>query len=106
MARKPSHRVSEEVAATPDEIKAAIEALIPADWTRLKSYAANRIRKLGSKADNRSADELLQIALELLLDDTRRWDRTKVDFMPFMIGAIRSISSNWARGYKPEETSP
>ena len=104
MARKPSHRVSEEVAATPDGIKAAIEALIPADWTRLKSCAANRIRKLGSKADNRSADELLQIALELLLDDTRRWDRTKVDFMPFMIGAIRSISSNWARGYKPEET--
>ena len=104
MARKPSRRASEEVAATPDEIKAAIEALIPADWARLKSYAANRIRKLGPKADNRRADELLQIALELLLDDTRRWDRTKVDFMPFMIGAIRSISSNWARGYKPEET--
>ena len=104
MTRNPSHRVSEEVAATHDEIKTAIEALIPADWARLKSYAAYRIRKLGPKADNRSADELLQIALELLLDDTRRWDRTKVDFMPFMIGAIRSISSNWARGYKPEET--
>ena len=104
MARKPSRRISEEVAATPDEISASIEALSLADWARLKIYSANRIQKLGSKADNRSADELLQIAFELLLDDTRRWDPTSVDFMPFMIGAIRSISSNWARGHKPEET--
>ena len=103
MTGKPTRRVSEEVAGTSDEIKAAIEALTPADWASLKSYTANRIRKLGPKADSRSADELLQIALELLLDDTRRWDPTKVDFRGFMIGAIRSISSNWARGYKPEK---
>ena len=104
MARKRSRRVSEEVAATPDEIKAEIEALNAADLARLKSYAGNRIQRLGHKADNRSADDLLQIAFKLLLDDTRRWDRRKVDFMPFMIGAIKSISSNWAKGYKPEET--
>ena len=104
MAKRPSRRVPEGVAATRDEIKAAIEALTPADWARLKRYAANRIRKLGPKADSRKWDDLLQIALQLLLDDTRRWDRTKVEFMPFMIWATRSISSNWARGYKPEET--
>ena len=104
MTEKPSRRVSEKVAATADDIRAAIEALTLADWARLRNYAANRILKLGPKADDRSNEDLLQIALELLLDDTRRWDRTKVEFLPFMIGAMKSVSSNWARGYKPEET--
>ena len=103
MANKPSGRVPEELAATPAEITAAIEALTPADWSRLKSYADNRILKIGPKAASRTGKDLLHIALELLLDDTRRWNRTKVDFIFFMIGAIRSISSNWARGYEPEE---
>ena len=104
MTKKPSRRVSEEVAAPPDEIRVAIEALTSADWARLRNYAANRIRILGPKADGRSREDLLQITLELLLDDTRRWDRTKVGFVPFMIRAMKSVSSNWARGYKPEET--
>ena len=104
MTEKPSRRVSEKVAATADDIRAAIEALTLVDWARLRNYAANRILKLGRKADGRSNEDLLQIALELLLDDTRRWDRTKVEFLPFMIGAMKSVSSNWARGYKPEET--
>ena len=104
MTKKPSRRVSEEVAATPDEIRVAIEALTSADWVRLQKYATNRIRMLGPKADGRDSEDLLQITLELILDDTRRWDRTKVEFVPFMIGAMKSISSNWARGYKPEET--
>ena len=104
MTKKPSRRVSEEVAATPDEVRVAIEALTSADWARLRNYAANRIRILGPKADRRNREDLFQITLELLLDDTRRWDRTKVEFVPFMIWSMKSISSNWARGYKPEET--
>ena len=32
MTKKPSRRVSEEVAAPPDEIRVAIEALTSADW--------------------------------------------------------------------------
>ena len=103
MMKKPSRRVSEEAAATPADIRTAIEALTSADWTRLRNYAANRILKLGPKAKGRSREDLLQITLELILDDTRRWDRTKVEFVPFMIWAMKSISSNWARGYKPEE---
>ena len=104
MTKRPSRRVSEEAAATPAEIRVSIEALTQADWARLRNYAANRIQRLGPKADGRDREDLLQIALQLLLDDTRQWDRTKVEFVPFMIGAMKSISSNWARGYKPEET--
>ena len=104
MTKSPSRRVSEEAAATPADIRVAIEALTSADWTRLRNYASNRIHILGPKTDGRNREDLLQITLELLLDDTRRWDRTKVEFVPFMIWAMKSISSNWARGYKPEET--
>ena len=104
MPKMPSRRVSKNAAATAADIRAVIEALTSADWTRLRNYSAYRIRKLGPKADGRSREDLLQITLLLLLDDTRRWDRARVEFVPFMIGAIRSVSSNWARGYKPEET--
>ena len=104
MTKKPSRRVSEEAAATPADIRAAIDALASADWARLRNYAVKRIQMLGPKADGRSNEDLLQITLMLLLDDTRQWDRIRVEFVPFMIGAMKSISSNWARGYKPKET--
>jgi hypothetical protein len=46
---------------------------------------------------------LLQTALTDLLEDTRRWDKTKVGFMGFLFGAMKSISSNWAKSYLAEE---
>jgi len=38
------------------------------------------------------------------LDGTRRWNKGKVKFPAFLFGAMRSISSNWAKSYKPEDT--
>ena len=104
MVKKPSRRISAEVAATPIEIRATIKALTTSDWARLRSYADNRIQKLGPKASGKEGQDLLQISFRSLLDDTRRWDPTKVDFVTFLIGVMRSISSNWARGYKLEES--
>ena len=72
MSTKPPRRVPKETAATPAEIEAAIEALTPADLAKLKRYAENRIWKLGPKADSRTADDLFQIAVDSLLNDTRR----------------------------------
>jgi hypothetical protein len=54
---------------------------------------------LGAKAVERTGDDLLQTALAHLLHDARRWDRTKVGFMGFLFGAMKSISSNWAKVY-------
>ena len=105
MATKPPRRVPQEAAATPKEIAAAIEALTLGDWARLKRYADNRIWSLGPKADGRTGDDLMQTAMLALLADTRRWNKDKVGFLTLLKGAIRSISSNWAKSFKVEETA-
>jgi hypothetical protein len=71
---------------------------------RLGLYAHQRVRLIGPKAEERTGDDLLQIAVQDLLADTRRWDKTKVSLMGFLFGAMKSISSNWAKSYRPEET--
>lgn len=103
MKQESARRVPAEKAATPTEIAAAIEALTAADFVRLRQYARRRIQRLGPKAVEKAGDDLLQTALCDLLQDTRRWDETKVGFMGFLFGAMKSISSNWAKSYLPEE---
>jgi len=104
MATKPPRRVPEEAAATLEEITAAIEALTPGDLAKLRRYADNRLARLGPKAEGRTGDDLLQTAVTDLLEDTRRWSKAKIGFAGFLIGAMRSISSNWARSFKKEDT--
>jgi hypothetical protein len=104
MTGKTSRRVPAEAAATPAQMTAAIEALTVADWGRLRRYGDYRILKLGPKADGQRSDDLLQTALLDLLEDRRRWDTDKIRFVPFLCGAMRSISSNWARGYEADES--
>jgi hypothetical protein len=58
---------------------------------------------LGAQSSGEGGDDLLQTALCDLLQDTRRWDKAKVGFMGFLFGAMKSISSNWAKSYLPEE---
>jgi hypothetical protein len=103
MATKPPRRVPDEVAATPEEIAAAVEALTPGEWAKLRRFADYRLFLLGPKAEGRTRDDLLQTALNDLLADTRRWNKAKVGFVMFLTGAMRSISSNWARSYKEDE---
>jgi hypothetical protein len=106
MTTKSLRRLPDKVAATPAEIAAAIEALTLGDWARLKRFADSRIWKLGpKKADSRTADDLIQTALTDLMADTRRWNNSKVGFIGLLTGAMRSISSNWARSYKEAETA-
>ncbi len=103
MSGKTGRRVPEERAASAAEIKAAIEGLTEADTQRLLRYAERRIWCVGRGAAGKIADDLLQEAMTDLLSDTRRWDRSKVGFLQFLFGAMKSISSNWAKSYKPEE---
>ncbi|SRR6266851_6452644 len=98
-----SRRVPEEKAATPDEIRRAIEALTAEDFKRLQDFAQNRIRKLGTIARDLTHGGLQNEAITSLLDSTRRWNREKVNLTGFLIGAMRSITSNLARGYDPRE---
>ena len=103
MKGESTRRVPREKAATPIEIAVAIEALSVADFVRLGLYAKRRVRSIGSKAEERTGDDLLQTAVQDLLADTRRWDKTKASLMGFFFGAMKSISSNWAKSYRPEE---
>ena len=104
MTTQPPRRVPDDVAATPAEIAAAIEALTPGDWARLKLFADYRIRKLGPKAKSMTGDDLLQTALADLLGDVRRWNKSKVGFMGLLTGAMQSISNNWVRSYDEADT--
>jgi len=104
MATKFSRRVPDEAAATLEEITAAIEALTPGEWVKLRRYADYRTFHLGPKAEGRTGDDLLNTALTDLLEDTRRWNKAKVGFFRFLTGAITSISSNWAKSFKQQET--
>src|SRR5262245_33912637 len=97
-----ARRVPLEKAATPAEITAAINGLSEAELVRLRQYAYARVRLLGRKAGTESGDDLLQAAIADLLEDKRRWDKAKVDFMGFLFGAMKSISSNWAKTYLAE----
>ena len=102
MGKETARKIPEEHAATPEEIHAAIEALTPTDWYRLRKFAETYIFLLGEKAADRRADDLLDEAFKRFLERTRKWDRTKIDFMGVLSGAIKSISDRWLR----KKTSP
>jgi DNA-directed RNA polymerase specialized sigma24 family protein len=105
MAQKktPTRRVPEEKAASIDEVLAAIEALTPAESTRLLKFAQRRIAAMGRKSKGRSGHGLLQEAITSVLEDGRRWNKETVSFVGFLFGAIRSISYNWCRAFDPDE---
>jgi hypothetical protein len=84
-------------------VSAAIDNLSQADYIRLEKFATLRVRGLGRRAAGRSGRDLLQEAARAALDGTRSWDRSKVDFVGFMIGAMRSISDNWGKRFKDHE---
>ena len=84
--------------ASLEDIRRAIQSLTEADMVKLQRYADNRIRRIGKSASNRDAHLLLTEAMNSLLEVGRRhWYPDRVDLVGFLIGAMRSISSNWAR---------
>jgi hypothetical protein len=103
MGKEAARKIPEERAATPEEVHAAIDSLTPTDWYRLRKFAGYFIFLLGEKAYDRRADDLLSKAFKRFLERTRKWDRTKVDFMGVLFGAIESISDSWNRK-KPSPT--
>lgn len=91
-------RVPEELAATEDEIIAALEALTVEEHLRLESYAQQRARMLRKTGLDKGDTDLLQIAVEQTLSGQRRWNKkTSPMFVNYLSGAIKSISNNWCR---------
>jgi hypothetical protein len=106
MGKEAARKIPEERAATPEEVHAAIDALTPTDWYRLRKFADHYVLLLGGKAYDRPADDLLSEAFTRFLERTRKWDKTKVDFMGVLFGAIKSISDSWSRKKSTPTESP
>jgi len=84
-------------AATQVEIVAAMESISNEDSERLEQVAINRIIRIGRKAANgRSHEDLLQEAMERALKRRRTWYPEQVAFVPFLVGVVWSIASEWA----------
>lgn len=91
-------RVPEELAATEDEVIAALEALTPEEHLRLESYAQNRAGMLRKTGLDKGDTDLLQIAVEQTLLRKRHWNKkTSPLFVNYLLGTIKSISNNWCR---------
>jgi DNA-directed RNA polymerase specialized sigma24 family protein len=92
--KKTAKSVPEERAATPAEIEAAVNELSEADWYRLRSYAERLDFFLQERAHGR---DLLGEAFERLLRGSRKWDKTKLGLVKFLMGAMRSVCNAWFR---------
>lgn len=94
-------------AATQAEIIQAIEALTPEDTERLEQVAKNRIIRIGRRATNlRAEKDLIQEAMTRILEGRRQWCPQNAKFVPFLVGVIWSIASEWAGHRKRNVDSP
>lgn len=94
-------------AATQAEIIQAIEALTPEDTERLEQVAKNRIIRIGRRAANlRTENDLFQEAMKRIVEGQRQWCPDNAKFIPFLIGVIWSIASEWAGHRKRNFDSP
>lgn len=102
MEKKPSRRIPEEQAATPEEIREAIDVLRPAELLRLKKFAYFRVLGLGRASKGRNHEDLLEEAVTATLTGSRGWNKS-VSFVQHLLGAIRSIASHWGEEFDPGE---
>lgn len=98
MREPPGEGPLQDREASLEDIRQAFQSLTEAEMLKLNNYAENRIRRIGISASSRDAHRLLTEAMNSLLETGRRhWYPDKVDLPGFLIGAMWSISSNWAR---------
>lgn len=78
-------------------------ALSVADNLKLLRFAQRRVAAIGRASMGRDERVLLQEAVTSALAGNRRWNKSTVNFIGFLFGAIRSISSNWCKSFDPNE---
>ena len=83
--------------ASLEEVRRAFERLTEADWTKIETYANVRVCQIGMSAPARDSCYLVMKAIESLEVGRRHWHPDNVNLVDFLIGAMWSISSNWAR---------
>lgn len=82
-------------AASPAEVRAAVEALDPITLARFGAYARRRLHGCSPGVlKGRQAEDLLQEAIERTLDGRRTWKKS-VSFHTHLFMVMKSIASAW-----------
>jgi DNA-directed RNA polymerase specialized sigma24 family protein len=84
--------------ATQDEIEQALASLTEAQLVRLNESAAFRHRSLGARGAGRHETDILSDAIIAVLEGRRKWIRSSVDFVPFILGVMKSLASHIRTG--------
>lgn len=79
-------------AASPDDVRVALAALTAPQLKRLG--AMRRFAGLGLKTAAEDGGDLLQEAITRVLSGDRIWPKDEVEFLPFLVGVMRSIVSH------------
>jgi len=107
MEANPTPKARSERIATQAEINQAIDALSDVEAERLEEYAKNRIIRIGRRAANgRAYEDLLQEAMQRVLDGRRHWYPENVTFAPYLLRVVESIASEWASHHERQADSP
>jgi hypothetical protein len=93
-----THPSGTQTPATQDEIEQALAALTEAQLVRLNESAAFRHRGLGARGAGRHETDILSDAIIAVLEGRRKWIRSNVDFVPFILGVMKSLASHIRSG--------
>lgn len=88
-------RSKSEKIATVDEISEAVERLLPDEWLKLNAYGKNRARFMALYGGAYDGPDLVKDAIIALLEERRTWNPKKVNFVGVLLGAMKSIASNY-----------
>jgi hypothetical protein len=88
-------RSKKEKIATVDEVSDAVEKLLPEEWAKLNAYAKNRARMMALYGNSAEGRDLVRQAVLALLEEQRTWNPRKVTFVGVLMGAMKSIASNY-----------
>lgn len=91
-------RPAAETPAATEEIEQVLSALTEAQLVRLNEVSAFRTASLGTRAVGRNPGDILSDAIIAILERRRKWIKAKVDFMPFLLGVMKSLTSHIRTG--------
>jgi len=88
-------RSKSEKIATVDEISEAVEKVLPEEWVKLNAYGNSRARFMALYGGAYDGPDLVKEAIIALLEERRTWNPKKVNFVGVLMGAMKSIASNY-----------
>ena len=89
---------TEPTQATQEEIEEAIQALTQTQLIHLENISWFRHGTLGSRGAGRNESDILSDAIIAVLEGRRKWIKDNCDFMIFLKGVMRSITSHIRSG--------